>query len=272
VSFSYSEALVRLGLRPAGGNHATLKKHLTVWGISTAHFDPWRNVRPAREATPLAAILVERSTYPRNHLKRRLLAEGIKQRSCELCGQGEEWRGGRMALVLDHINGVWDDNRLKNLRILCPNCNATLDTHCGRKNKRERAERACAHCGERFRPRARRQRFCSRRCGVRHNAPASRRVERPSYDELRRELAGSSFVAVGRRYGVSDNAIRKWLAAYEREAAHQPPSASQPPSTATALPVTNEASSEARKATTRAISAGSAQRPIGVRRSMSAVV
>jgi protein-arginine kinase activator protein McsA len=84
-----------------------------------------------------------------------------------------------MALVLDHINGVWNDNRLENLRILCPNCNATLDTHCGRKNKRERAERGCDHCGERFWPRARKQRFCSRRCGARHNAPALRRVERP---------------------------------------------------------------------------------------------
>jgi hypothetical protein len=220
ASLSYTDALVRLGLRPAGGNHATLKKYVALWGISTDHFDPWRNLRPPlREATPLAEVLVEDSTYSRVTLKRRLLAEGLKQPRCEICGQGEVWQGARMALVLDHINGVWNDNRLENLRIICPNCNATLDTHCGRKNKRERAERACESCGQRFWPRARKQRFCSRRCVVRHNAPALRRVERPPYEQLIAELEASSFLAVGRRYGVSDNAIRKWLRAYENEGA-----------------------------------------------------
>jgi hypothetical protein len=228
---SYSDALQRLGLRPAGGNHGTLKKYIARWGISIEHFD-FGARRPVREATPLAEVLVEGSTYHRGHLKRRLLAEGIKQRRCELCGQGELWRGKRMALVLDHINGVWNDNRLENLRIVCPNCNATLDTHCGRKNKREKAERACAYCGETFWPRHRKQRCCCRQCGVRHNAPALRLVERPPYDQLVAELATSSFLAVGRKYGVSDNAIRKWLRAYQREssngearaaAAYQPP-------------------------------------------------
>jgi transposase-like protein len=46
---------------------------------------------------------------------------------------------------------------------------------------------------------------------------ATRRVERPPYDRLRREIAESSYAAVGRRYGVSDNAIRKWVRSYERE-------------------------------------------------------
>ena len=49
-------------------------------------------------------------------------------RRCELCGQTESWRGRTMALILDHVNGVPTDNRLENLRIVCPNCAATLDT------------------------------------------------------------------------------------------------------------------------------------------------
>lgn len=76
-------------------------------------------------------VLCEHSTCNRLHLKRRLYKEGLKQRRCELCGQNEVWRGRAMALILDHVNGVHDDNRLQNLRIVCPNCNATLDTHCG---------------------------------------------------------------------------------------------------------------------------------------------
>ena len=81
------------------------------------------------------------STYGRQHIKRRLLAEGLKEPRCELCGQGEIWQGKPMSMILDHINGVRDDHRLENLRMVCPNCAATLDTHCGRRNRIERAKR-----------------------------------------------------------------------------------------------------------------------------------
>ena len=60
-------------------------------------------------------VLVENSSYPRGNLKQRLFDTGLKTRSCEMCGQGERWRGKRMTLVLDHINGVSNDNRLENL-------------------------------------------------------------------------------------------------------------------------------------------------------------
>src|SRR5215203_1142759 len=92
--------------------------------------------RPSRrQPTPLETILVAGSTYSRGHLKERLFAAGVTHRRCESCGQDERWRGRRMALILDHVNGVADDHRLENLRILCPNCAATLETHCGRKNR-----------------------------------------------------------------------------------------------------------------------------------------
>jgi hypothetical protein len=113
-SRSCAEVLRKLGLRPAGGNHKTFKKYVALWGISTAHFDQAAIRREAlsRPPIPLADVLVEHSTYHRGHLKRRLLAEGIKQPVCELCGQGDTWRGRPLALILDHINGVPDDNPL----------------------------------------------------------------------------------------------------------------------------------------------------------------
>jgi hypothetical protein len=223
ASLSHAETLRRLGLRAAGGNHATLKRHLATWGISTAHFDPHGTQRRggphARTARPLDEVLVEHSTYSRTQLKERLYRAGLKTRRCELCGQGELWRGARMSLILDHVNGVSDDHRLENLRVVCPNCAATFDTHCGRQNQ---WERECVRCGATFRPRTAKQRHCSRECGLRASSghgprPDRRKVPRPPYAQLQREVHALGWSAVGRRYGVSDNAVRKWVRQYERE-------------------------------------------------------
>jgi len=231
ASRSWAETLRHLNYRSAGGNWRTLKKYAALWNIPTDHFDPDAVCREAlrRSSTPrpLEEILVDGSTYSRDHLKHRLFAEGLKKRHCELCRQGEVWRGKRMALILDHINGVPNDNRIENLRIVCPNCAATFDTHCARKIRQPREPRKCLHCGTEFFPRYRRQRYCSRRCGSRWDRtgrlrgipkPHRRKVERPPYAQLLREIDETSYLAVGRRYGVSDNAIRKWVRWYEREA------------------------------------------------------
>src|SRR5579884_2361549 len=127
-SYSWADALRHLHMTVTGRNHKTLKRYAELWKISTDHFDPnvGRRRAMARRGLPLEQVLVRGSTFSRSQLKRRLFAEGLKKRECELCGQGETWRGRRMALILDHINGVADDNRLENLQIVCPNCAATL--------------------------------------------------------------------------------------------------------------------------------------------------
>jgi hypothetical protein len=193
-----------------------------VWKIPTDHFDPYARHRGLQRNTrrPLSEILVAGSTVHRGHLKERLYEEGLKHRRCEICGQDETWRGRPMSLILDHVNGVATDNRLENLRIVCPNCAATLDTHCGRKLRL--ATRRCLHCGQAFQPKYGSHRYCCRECGqrwdrsnVRVPRPESRKVERPTYAALLRDLATMSYLAVGRKYGVSDNSIRKWLRWYE---------------------------------------------------------
>lgn len=226
VSLSYSETLRRLGMGVAGGNHALLRKYVDdIWRISTKHFtqDERRSNAFKKPAKPLIEILVTDSTYSRKSLKRRLFQEGIKQRRCEHCGQDETWRGRRMALILDHINGVPDDNRIENLRVLCPNCAATLDTHCGRKNRVTLEPRRCARCGKSFYPVSSGRRYCSQYCGTRWDRKGQKRLgarkaERPPLQALMLEVRESSWAAVGRKYGVSDNAIRKWVRDYQREA------------------------------------------------------
>lgn len=205
-----------------------LRKYVDeIWKIPTDHFDSSgaaiRNLH--KTAKPLSEILVRGSTYSRGKLKQRLFEEGLKERRCEMCGQDESWQGRWMSLILDHINGVPDDNRIENLRVVCPNCAATLDTHCGRKNRQQAPIRACERCGRDFAARYRRHRYCSRACGTRWDrsglrgkpVPSYRKVEHPPYEQLLEEIEATSYVAVGRKYGVSDNAVRKWVRFYERQ-------------------------------------------------------
>jgi hypothetical protein len=124
-----------------------------------------------------------------------------------------------MGLILDHANGVRDDHRPENLRIVCPNCAATLDTHCGKKNRAPLERLDCLRCRRSFMPKYRTQRYCSRECGSRWDRrgvkrPGARKAERPPPAQLLSEVEELGYLAVGRKYGVSDNAIRKWLREY----------------------------------------------------------
>lgn len=140
-SKNYTEILQKMGLGVKGNSRPTLKKYIKQYNIDTSHFETTgeRYARTLKKSLtertiPLLEIIISGSTYTNNGaLKEKLYVEGLKERICEKCGQNENWNGERMALILDHINGINNDHRLVNLRIICPNCNATLPTHC-RKN------------------------------------------------------------------------------------------------------------------------------------------
>lgn len=204
-----TECLIKMGLRAAGGNYKTITKYIEEYQISTEHFDIHQariykmNQINSKRKIPLSEILTENSTYNRHRLKERLYDENIKLRQCELCGQGEIWNGMKMSLIIDHINGIWDDNRIENLRIVCPNCNATLPTHCG-KNRRNIVDEEKID-GRKI--------MTDTKLKFYEN---SRKTQRPDYNTLKTEIDNLGYVKTGKKYGVSDNAIRKWLRFYEK--------------------------------------------------------
>ena len=86
------------------------------------------------QAAPIDAYLVSGRRTSRSHLKRRLIAEGVKENRCERCGI-ESWLGQPLSMALHHVNGDGRDNRLENLALLCPNCHAQTPNFSGRNRK-----------------------------------------------------------------------------------------------------------------------------------------
>lgn len=135
---------MKIGLVEAGGNYDQVKKYINELGIDISHFKgmAWNKGMRGRylPQIPLNKILVKNSTFQSFKLKKRLFAEGLKQKACEECQWAQITEDGYLPLELDHINGNRHDNRLQNLRVLCPNCQSLKPTHRGRNKKRRGGE------------------------------------------------------------------------------------------------------------------------------------
>lgn len=141
-SGSYRQVLAKLSLREAGGNYAQIKKYIGEYALNISHFHgkAWnkgmRGIGISR--IPLEKILIKGSSYQSFKLKKRLFAVGLKKEQCEECGWAVRTPDGYLPLELDHINGEGSDNRLENLRVLCPNCHSLKPTHRGRNMRKTR--------------------------------------------------------------------------------------------------------------------------------------
>lgn len=81
-------------------------------------------------------VFVKDSTFARHLIKKRILQQNLLPYKCAICDLGPEWNNKPMPLILDHINGVNNDNRLENLRFICSNCDCQLDTYKSRNRKK----------------------------------------------------------------------------------------------------------------------------------------
>ena len=155
---SVRSVLKQLGLSITGGNYKMVSIYVDKLNIDTKHWTGQaynkgkikNSIHPS--TISLQEILVENSSYKGNstRLKNRLLKEGLIENKCYECDGGTIWNHKPLIMVLDHINGKHNDNRIENLRFLCPNCNSQQDTFTGRNMKRKKKKSFCKECsGER---------------------------------------------------------------------------------------------------------------------------
>lgn len=197
------EVLHKLHLTVNSGNYATFHKYKLRWNVDTSHFIGSRKgliPAPKQEPAPLETVLVENSFYAAHMLKKRLTREGILPYQCAECAL-KEWRGKPLTLQLDHRNGNKFDNRLENLRLLCPNCHSQTATYAG-KNRRTHF---CVDCGKHIgskHPRC-------QKCANTVNAVAREIAIWPPVETLMRMVVETSYEAVGRSLGVTGAAVKK---------------------------------------------------------------
>lgn len=139
-STTIRQILNYFGLSSKGGNYKTLRRRLDHEGIDHSHIPMGRGSNKGRrfsgDALSLNMIMIENSTYNPGHLKPRLIQSGLLEERCYICSLEPMWNGQSLVFRLDHINGINNDNRLENLRLLCPNCDSQTSTFAGRNHKR----------------------------------------------------------------------------------------------------------------------------------------
>lgn len=210
-SSSMSDVLREYGLSTGGSaSRDALKRLCLEWDISLVFTKPRKSSR--KDKCTFEEIFCKNSKVAQTTLRKTVIKDNLLDNTkCSICGIKNIWNNKLITMILDHINGINKDNRINNLRFVCPNCNSQLRT-TGSRNKKNNLYKKkiykCKDCGKII---SQNSSFCSE-C----NYINRRKVKRPTEKKLKEDLSEMSYRSVGKKYGVSDNSIRKWLKYYEK--------------------------------------------------------
>ena len=239
-SSTHYEVLIKMGRSAnSGSNRMLLTQYIKDNGIDISHFNT------GGEARAVTDIFIKNSTCGQSMLRRKYIAGNYSEYKCAICGLLPEWNGHPLTLILDHINGVGNDNELSNLRWICANCDRQLPTYgskgtavkvyckrCEKEINRSTRSGLCAECyatinysgnpvhdncpicGKKKKFKAATCRDCL------HEQQLKQSMERRdslglTRDVLKSLLKTGSIKSIAKQYNVAYETIKRWCQQYD---------------------------------------------------------
>lgn len=220
---SIRELLLKCGYTTYSRNDLVLKKRIAEDNINISHFT---NRSKDKNIWNEDTIFIKNSKAGQTVLRKYYYKGNYTEYKCSICGQGPEWNGKPLVLILDHINGDNHDDRLENLRWVCPNCDHQLPTFGAKNilNKRDLGintkekvnSNICPICGGPKYEKAKVCKNCFSKKGTTNNIKNSRKISIPSKQELLTQFNNFNYnkEKVAEYFHVSEMLIKKWCNNY----------------------------------------------------------
>lgn len=211
----YAEILRKLNLRHEGGYYRTLKNRIKKESVDVSHFLTLSELMKGKShkgwiSKEKFLIRLENNLIKSDTIKIKLIEFSILPYECNECHIKNLWNNKKLILQLDHKDGNHRNNKLENLRWLCPNCHSQTDTFCG-KHKKKSKPNFCKNCNKNIH---RKSTIC-KKCSSKNYGLQIRKVKnRPSKEELLNLIIKYPFTEIARRFEISDNSVRKWCKSY----------------------------------------------------------